>query len=53
MLFEERKIYQSPIITIEKFEPEDIITSSSTGNDSNNDNSYDVDDTPGWLPGWY
>ena len=53
MLFDERKIYESPIITIEHLETEDIMSLSNTGDESNNNNSYDVDDTPGWLPGWF
>ncbi len=51
MLFEERKSYESPIITIEELESETIMSLSNGDVDS--DDTFDVDDTPGWLPGWY
>lgn len=51
MLFEERKKYISPIITIEKFDTEEILSLSYTGNEE--DKSYDVEESPGWLPGWW
>ena len=42
MVFEEKRNYESPVITIKKFDMQDVIS-----------DSFDYDDNSGWFPGWH
>ena len=42
MNFEEKRNYESPVITIKKFDMQDVIS-----------DSYDIEDGSSWIPGWH
>ena len=51
MFFKDRKDYESPMITIEELESETIMSLSN--GDADSDDTYDVEEDSGWLPGWH